>query len=81
MSLDRIETVYSAIDQMAKAHGKPKPSIFGGGKWNFDKEIQIWKEQIKKGESQMGGEPLSPLQWSIINSYIKVKRGEIKGVV
>lgn len=81
MVSDRIEIIYDAIDQMAKFHGKPRPVKFGGGKWNFDKEIRIWRGQIKKGEKRLGREPLTPLQWRIINTYIGIKRKELSKVI
>jgi hypothetical protein len=81
MVSDRIEIIYNAIDQMAKFHGKPRPVKFGGGKWNFDKEIKVWKEQIKKGEQLYGREPLTRLQWKIIDNYINIKKKGLKEVV
>lgn len=71
---DRIETIYQAIDQMARAHGTGRPIMFGGGIWNFDEEIEIWKRQIIGFEKN----PLTPLQWTIINAYIETKRKELK---
>ena len=76
--LDRLEIIYDAINQIAKAHGKPKPNYFGKGKWNFDTEIKIWKKQIIGHEREHGYPPLTPLQWKLINHYISVKRRELK---
>lgn len=75
---DRIKTIYEAIDQMAAVHGTPRPKHFGGGTWNFDEEIKIWKKQIIGQEAERGYEPLTPLQWHIINTYIVLKRKELK---
>jgi hypothetical protein len=79
---DRIETIYGAIDQMAKTHGKTKPKKWQckGGKcrkWNFDEEIKIWKKQVIEREEIIGVEPLTSLQWKIIDSYINTKRKEL----
>ena len=76
--MDRIETVYMAIDQMAATHGTDRPANMGGGKWDFDEEIKIWKAQIIRGEKADARiNPLTPLQWGIINSYIKEKRNDL----
>lgn len=76
--MDRIETIYQAIDQMANMHGKPRPKRFGSGIWNFNEEIKIWKSQIIGNEEISGQVLLSPLQWTIINSYIVQKQKELK---
>jgi hypothetical protein len=75
--MDRIETIYRAIDQMAKVHNTPRPERFGGGVWNFDEEIEIWKKQIIEGQKKYGMTPLTPLQWRVIDSYIEIRRKEI----
>jgi len=74
--VSRIETIYSAINKMARAHGTPRPDKFGGGTWDFDEEIEIWKRQIIGNEEKLGYVPLTSLQWSIIDSYIGVRRNE-----
>jgi hypothetical protein len=75
--MDRIESIYDAIEQMANVHGKPRPKEFGGGKWNFNTEIRIWKNQIIGHEEEQGYRPLSSHQWKIINQYIKIRRKEL----
>lgn len=67
---DRIKIIYEAIDEMANAHGIDRPNKFGGGIWNFDEEIEIWKKQILGNENI----PLTKQQWTVINSYIKLYR-------
>jgi hypothetical protein len=74
---DRIEIIYKAIDQMAEAHGTPKPEKFGGGTWGFNEEIARWKIQVVEKERLARREPLTPLQWSVIDSYIEIKRKEL----
>ena len=75
---DRIEIIFSAIDQMYKSHGKERPEKFGGGKWSFDEEVQIWKNQVQKKEVEYGEVPLSPTQWRIIDEYIKLKKEKLE---
>lgn len=72
--MDKVERVYEAIDQIALAHGTSRPEKFGGGNWDFDEEIKIWKKQIIGHETI----PLTSLQWAIIDSYIKSKKEELK---
>jgi hypothetical protein len=68
--MDRIETIYGALTEMARVHGSIRPERFGGGLWNFDEEVKIWRGQIIGHEEENGYEPLTPLQWSIISRYI-----------
>jgi hypothetical protein len=71
--MDRIETIYQAIDQMFKVHNTSRPEEFGGGLWDFNEEIELWKKQIIGHEVN----PLTPLQWTMINLYIKTKSDEL----
>ena len=64
---DRIEETYTAIDQMAEFHGKPRPAQFGGGKWNKNEELAIYVKQV--------GNRYTPLQWKIILTYAKKEKG------
>jgi len=75
--MDRIKTIYGAIDKMARAHGTPKPDKFGGGTWDFNEEIKIWKKQIIGQEERHGYIPLSTLQWGMINLYIESERNKL----
>ena len=70
MVFDRIEETYNAIDQMHRAHGKPRPSQFGGGKWNKSQEFRIYKKQV--------GNRYTPLQWKIITRYAKLKGFKVR---
>jgi hypothetical protein len=76
--MDRIETIYHAIDQMKSVHGKPRPAEFGGGKWDFNEEIKIWKDGVIKKQKLYGESSLTPLQWSMIDSYINIQRKDLK---
>ena len=75
--MDRIGTIYYAIDEMFRAHGQPKPKQFGGGIWNYKEELNIWKKQVIEGELRANIKPLTPLQWKIINKYIEQKEKEV----
>jgi len=63
--MDRIEETYNAIDQMAASHGKPRLAQFGGGKWDKNEELALYKKQV--------GDRYTPLQWRMILSYAKGK--------
>ena len=81
--LNRLETVFKAIDQMAAAHGKVRPKQFGGGKWDFNEEIELWKCQVKKGEINMAVKnfefvPMNENEWSMVDAYIISRRKAIK---
>jgi hypothetical protein len=67
--MDRIEIIYKAIDQMFEVHDTPRPEEFGGGVWDVAEEIPLWKKQIIDNETN----PLTLLQWSMINLYINSK--------
>lgn len=74
---DKIEIIYESINEMVKVHGTERPERFGGGRWNFNEEIKIWKRQIKDAEKEGRAKPLSELKWIIIDNYISIKRDEI----
>ena len=68
--MDRIEITYQAIDQMIKVHNTPRPVQFGGGLWNAEEEFEIYKKQV--------GDNYSPLQWTVITTYFKLKNETTK---
>jgi len=59
--MDRIEQTYEAIDKIIMSDGKPRPTQFGGGKWNAKEEFKIYKNQV--------GNRYTPLQWKTITIY------------
>ena len=63
---DRIEMTYQAIDEIIKCHGTPRSERFGGGTWDAEEEISIYKKQV--------GDRYTKLQWSIIMNYFKKER-------
>jgi len=65
--IDRIEVTYSAIDQMAASHGKPRPKNFGGGKWNKNEELARYVLQV--------GDRYSQAQWNVILLYAVREKG------
>ena len=77
--MDRIEIIYNAIDQMGVAHGTSRPPKFGGGIWDFDEEIALWKKDVIEKEKIFGRDPLTLLQWETIDLYIAEKRKNLYG--
>jgi len=64
---DKFETIYSAIDEIILAHGKPRKTEFGGGVWDAQEEFKIYKKQIKEG--------VTNLQMKMITTYFEKKFG------
>jgi len=67
MPFDRIEETYKAVDEMAKADGKPRPKRFGGGKWSKEKELAVYYRRV--------GARYTPLQWKVIFMYAENEKG------
>jgi hypothetical protein len=75
---DRIEYVYDVMDQMAAAiqvnniamaDQIPDPNR-EGERCEWPETFLAWKRKVIAAEKDFGREPLSPLQWLAMESYI-----------
>lgn len=75
--MDRLKIILNAIDDIYKAHDTPRPSFYGGGKWDFDEEISIYIDSLIKGE-EMSDYKLTAQEWRFINLRISHYRKNLK---